>query len=205
MTLMLCAVFFASGAAALMFEALWFRQAGLVLGNSIWASAIVTAAFMAGLAVGNGVVAKRGPRTTRPLFVYAALELAVGVVGALVVWLLPGLVSVLGPLFRSFESTFGVNALRLGAALLVLVVPSSAMGATLPLLARALSAADENFGRILGRLYGWNTLGAVSGVLAAEVLVVPALGVRGAALVAGALDLFAAATALWLARRPWVR
>ena len=53
MTAALCGVFFVSGVAGLLFETLWFSQAGLVLGNSIWASSLVLAAFMGGLAVGK--------------------------------------------------------------------------------------------------------------------------------------------------------
>jgi predicted membrane-bound spermidine synthase len=56
MTTLLCAIFFLSGASALLFETLWFNQAGLVFGNSVWASSLVLAAFMAGLAMGNGLV-----------------------------------------------------------------------------------------------------------------------------------------------------
>ena len=48
MTVALCLIFFLSGAAALLFENLWFHQAGLALGNSIWASSLVLAGFKAG-------------------------------------------------------------------------------------------------------------------------------------------------------------
>ena len=51
MTAILCGVFFLSGAAALLFETLWFHQAGLAFGNSVWASAIVLSSFMAGMAL----------------------------------------------------------------------------------------------------------------------------------------------------------
>jgi len=47
--------FFLSGASALVFEGLWFRQAGLALGNSVWASSLVLSSFMAGLAAGNAL------------------------------------------------------------------------------------------------------------------------------------------------------
>ena len=50
---LICMIFFASGASALIFETLWFRQAGLALGNSIWASSLVLSGFMSGLALGN--------------------------------------------------------------------------------------------------------------------------------------------------------
>ena len=53
---MLYAIFFASGASALIFETLWFRQAGLAFGNSIWASSLVLSGFMGGLALGKPVL-----------------------------------------------------------------------------------------------------------------------------------------------------
>src|SRR5678810_358773 len=51
--------FFASGAAALLFEVLWFRALGRVLGNTVWAGALVLTAFMLGLALGGVLAAQR--------------------------------------------------------------------------------------------------------------------------------------------------
>ncbi|NIR25240.1 MAG: hypothetical protein GWN78_18985, partial [Gammaproteobacteria bacterium] len=84
-------------------------------------------------------------------------------------------------------------------AFVLLLVPATAMGATLPVLVRALSREDPNFGSVLGVLYGWNTLGAVAGVLAGEMLFVRWLGLTGSGLVAAALNLLAAGLALRLA------
>ena len=74
MTPILCALFFLSGAAALLFETLWFRQAGLAFGNSVWASSLVLSSFMAGLALGNGLMARHGDRIRRPVRLYALLR-----------------------------------------------------------------------------------------------------------------------------------
>src|SRR5437016_7170053 len=97
----LSVVFFLSGAASLLFETLWFRLSGLVVGNSAWASAIVLASFMAGLAIGNLISTPLGRRFDRPLRLYAALEIATGVCGLLLVFVLPHLPGVLAPLFRT--------------------------------------------------------------------------------------------------------
>src|SRR5262249_4947765 len=81
-----------------------------------------------------------------------------------------------------------------------LLVPATAMGATLPMLTRALSERDPNFGSVLGRLYGYNTIGAVLGALAAEVCLVGWFGVRGTAGVSASIYLAAAAVALAVER-----
>jgi predicted membrane-bound spermidine synthase len=193
-------VFLVSGAAALVFENLWFRQAGLALGNTVWASALVTASFMAGLAIGNAGVTRWGRRAVRPLLAYAALEVVVGVTGVALVVGFPLVGSALAPLMGSLGGV-ALNALRVAVSFALLLVPSCAMGATLPLLAGALSAHDSNFGRVLGRLYGWNTLGAVLGTLAGDLVLIEAVGIRGTALGAAGLNLVAATGAVLLARR----
>ena len=202
MASLLCVMFFFSGAAGLLFETLWFRVAAIALGNSLWASNIVLGSFMAGLAVGNAVAARHGRRLRSPLRLYAAIEAIVGVVGVAVVLLLPASSPTLGRLFTHLGAQgWVVNLLRVSVAFSLMLVPSTAMGLTLPLLAKALSDLDVNFGRVLGRLYGWNTLGAMAGALAGELWLIGSLGLRGTALVAGALNLAVAGGALALLRR----
>ena len=198
MNVAICAVFFCSGAAALLFETLWFRQAGLVLGNTVWASALVTAAFMAGLALGNACAIRFGWRLTRPLRVFAFLEVIVAVTGGGLVLLLPYLSGLLAPVMSRLQGTPAIDAVRLLTTFVLLAGPASAMGATLPVLARSLGVRDANFGRILGRLYGWNTLGAVAGALAGEWFLIRLLGVSATGGIAASLDLAAAAGALSL-------
>ena len=198
----LSAAFFVSGASALILETLWFRQAGLALGNGVWASSLVLASFMAGLALGNALAARHGHRVARPLVAYALLELLVALTGVGLVFAWPALGTWMAPLFRAILGLpLALNATRLGVAFLLMLLPAAAMGATLPLLARALGPLEASFGRLLGSLYGWNTLGAVVGAVAGETLLVGRLGIRGSALCAGGLNVLAAVLALALSRR----
>lgn len=195
-------MFFFSGAAGLLLETLWFRVAGLTLGNSLWASTVVLASFMAGLAVGNAIAARQRRLARGPLKLYAIAEGIVGVVGGAIVLVLPALSPTLGRLFsHALARPWLVNVLRLSVASGLMLVPATAMGLTLPLLSGALTRWDDNFGRVLGRLYGWNTIGAVAGALGGEMWLIGWLGLRGTAFVAGTLNLAIAAAALVLARR----
>jgi predicted membrane-bound spermidine synthase len=201
LTATLAVLFCLSGAAALLFETLWFRQAGLMFGNSVWATSLVLSSFMAGLALGNGLAGRLGHRLRRPLLAYAFLEAVIGLAGFGLVLLFPVLTPLLAPLFRSVLAQPALlNGMRLVLAFALMLVPATAMGATLPVLVRAASARDSQFGRVLGRLYGWNTLGAVAGSLAGEALLIGHLGLRGTGAVAATLDLLAALGALALAR-----
>lgn len=198
----LCLVFFLSGAAALLFETLWFRQASLALGNSIWASSLVLAGFMAGLALGNTLAARFGHRITQPVRLYGGLEIVIGATGFGLVLLLPALTPWTAPLLGPFlDQPWILNPLRLAIATGLLLFPTTAMGATLPLLVAVLYARDERFGRVLGRLYGWNTVGAVLGAVAGDLLLIRGFGIRGAAAWAVGLNVTAAAVAFVLAPR----
>ena len=202
MTFAFSFVFFLSGAAALVFETLWFREAGLMLGNSVWASSLVLASFMAGLALGNLIAARVGDRSRHPVHVYAALEAVIGMSGLALVFLFPAITPALAPFLGPFLDVPAVlNGIRLLTAFTLMLVPATAMGATLPLLVRALSSYEPDFGRVVGTLYGWNTLGAVAGALVGEAILVDRLGVRGAGVAAATLNGLAAVAALALAYR----
>ncbi len=152
---------------------------------------------MGGLALGNAIVAKFHDRLARPVRVYAFLEFTIGIGGIAVVLLLPQFPSLLGPVLGGLTETPAVlNTVRASIAFSVLVVPAIAMGATLPVLAQALSRKDPNFGSNIGFLYGWNTLGAMLGVIGAELVLVPLLGILSSGFVALLCNLLAAAIAL---------
>src|SRR5262245_47019231 len=196
------AIFFASGAAALIFEVVWFHRAGLVFGNDLWSTSLVLSTYMGGLALGNGLVVAHGHRIRKPLRTYALIEATVAVTGVAVTYLLPQLTRVLVPLLRdlTIHPQFS-NGARSLVAFAVLMVPTTGLGATLPVLVAALCRQRARFGPVLGRLYGWNTLGAVVGVVATEMLLLPRLGVAGAAWFAAALDIGGAVAILTIAQR----
>ena len=147
--------FFLSGCSALIFEALWFRQAGLAFGNSVWASSLVLAGFMAGMAAGNLIATRIGDRVRRPLAIYARAEAVVALSGLALVLLLPAMGAVLAPILRPLSGHLPLlNLVRLLLAFVLLLVPSTAMGLTLPLLSRVLSGQPGRFGTVLGQLYG---------------------------------------------------
>jgi spermidine synthase len=197
-------LFFLSGISGLMYEVVWFRMLGRVLGSTVHATATVLAAFMAGLALGSLAAGRFIDRSRRPLLWYAAAELMVGM-AALLSRRLPELVlpihrTLCGFLPASREGTVAGEAL---AALLVLVPPAALMGATLPILCSFGSRRRASFGRCAGTLYALNTLGAVVGVLAAGFLLLGAVG-EGNTLRIGAILNVAAAGGAVLGGRSFV-
>jgi spermidine synthase len=167
----LALAFFASGAAGLLFEVLWFRALGRALGNTVWAATVVLTAFMLGIAIGALVAARWSPR--HPGRAFAAAELTVGTLGILLVWALPALESTIAQALAPLaENGAALAGARLLIALLALLAPTTAMGMTLPFGVRML--ADRETTRALGMLYAANTLGACVAPMTAEFLLIEA-------------------------------
>src|ERR1700760_640286 len=161
-----CIILFFSGIGALIFETLWLRLSGLAFGNSVWAAALILSSFMAGLALGNAIAASSRIRRWRPLRFYAVLEVLVALLGCTIVFGLP----LLGELFRPvWQMLWNYQPMLLGlrfvVSFLILLVPTTAMGLTLPVLIEDPMLRRTNFGRAIGFLYGSNTLGAVCGAV----------------------------------------
>jgi spermidine synthase len=197
----LSALLFLSGIGALIFETLWLRLSGLAFGNSVWAAALILSSFMAGLALGNAIAASARIRRWRPLHLYALLEVLVALLGCTIVFGLPLLGELMRPVWQTlwnYQPT--LLGLRFVVSFLILLVPTTAMGLTLPVLIEDPLLRRTNFGRAIGFLYGSNTLGAVAGAVLGEGYLIAAFGLRGTSLVAGLASCIAAALALLVAR-----
>jgi len=196
-----CAVLFLSGTAALIFETLWLRLSGLAFGNSVWAAALILSSFMAGLALGNALAASSRIQRLRPLRFYALLEVLVAFLGCTIVFALPALGALLRPVWQIlWNYQPALLGLRFVVSFLILLVPTTAMGLTLPVLMEDPVLRPINFDRALGLLYGFNTLGAVAGAVLGEAWLIRAFGLRGTGLAAGLMNCVAAAIALSVAR-----
>src|SRR4029453_16043092 len=195
------ALLFLSGIGALIFETLWLRLSGLAFGNSVWAAALILSSFMGGLALGNAIAASSRIRRWRPLHLYALLEVLVALLGCTIVFGLSALGELMRPMWQTlwnYQPT--VLGLRFIVSFLILLMPTTAMGLTLPVLIEDPMLRQTNFGRVIGFLYGSNTLGAVAGAVLGEGYLIAAFGLRGTSLAAGLASCIAAAAALIVAK-----
>lgn len=203
--LVVAACFFLSGFAALIYETAWTREFSFVFGTSELAVATVLAAYMAGLAAGAAVGGRVAHRTRRPLALYAFLELGIGLSALLVPVALEGASRLLVLLFGQ-QSGFGetsqlaISVFYLIATFVIVMIPTSFMGATLPLLSRYAVRHDAEIGPRIGALYSVNTAGAVAGTLTAAFVLLPSLGIRATVHVAVAANVLVFLIAVLLVR-----
>ena len=195
--LQVLALFFVSGATGLLYELLWMRRLTLVFGATHLAVATVLAAFMLGLAAGAAWSGRFADRGGRPLRLYGLLELVIGVYALIFPWLVDGATLLYRQAFAHGDAGrfWWFQAFHLVLMVAVLFLPTAAMGATFPLLARFVSERLSLVGRRAGLLYGFNTAGAVMGTALTGMVLLPAFGMRstegGAALANIAVGLVA--------------
>ena len=122
----------------------------------------------------------------------------VAIFGCTLVFALPLLGEWMRPVFQEFWSHQQfLNVLRVAVSFLILLIPTTAMGLTLPILLEDPLLKDQEFGRGIGLLYGANTLGAMAGALLGETYLVRVCGLWGTALTAAGICCGAAVIA-WL-------
>ena len=180
--------FFLSGAAALILQVLWTRMLGHVFGATALAVSTILTVFMGGLALGSHLGGRWAARLQRPLLVFALLESAVGLYGLAVPSLLDAMPAVQRVLVPDGVGFWGYAIVRFALVTLILIVPTTAMGATLPILAQGVVNRSDEMAPQVGTLYAANTFGAVVGCLVGGFYLIPSLGMTATVYVAAAVD-----------------
>ncbi|MBD3322816.1 MAG: hypothetical protein GF350_17080 [Chitinivibrionales bacterium] len=189
--------FFLSGACALAYEIIWERMLLLLLGNSVNSVAAVLASFMGGLALGSFLFGRISSHVKRPLLLYAGLEAGIGIFAFVFPSLLSGLNSVYIMLARQFSGTpWAVTAIKPVFSFLILIVPTSFMGGTLPVAVKYIIRTPRVTTRRAGTLYGINMLGAVAGCAAAGFYFIFAFGLYTVNIIAGSINCLIGLTVL---------
>ncbi|MFC1574654.1 fused MFS/spermidine synthase [Gemmatimonadota bacterium] len=200
--LTILALFFLSGVCGLVYEVVWMRMLTLVFGATAFATSTILASFFSGLALGSFLFGRVIDKGRNPLKVYAVLEVGIGLFAFLMPLLFLGLNELYVGLSRQFDLGFyQLTALRLVGSFLVLLIPATLMGGTLPVLIKYFAKRQEKLGWDVGLLYSTNTFGAVVGSLSAGFFLILFLGVREAAYAAGVVNLLIAGMAFALDRR----
>jgi spermidine synthase len=184
----LCALFFFSGFPALIYQLTWQRELFRIFGVNSESVTIVVSAFMLGLGLGSlagGWISRQRGISLLPLL--AAIEIltaAFGVVslnvfeqvgGLIVNWPLPAMAAV---------------------NLLLVIVPTLLMGATLPILVSHLAQRSGQVGGAVGLLYYVNTLGAGAACLVCCTVLFPFFGMHTAVFTAVGINAAVAAGAM---------
>jgi spermidine synthase len=167
-----------SGLSALGAEVVWTRLLSLMLGATVYTFSIILAVFLLGLGIGSSAGSwlargKVGPRAALG-WCQAALAAAVAYAAFMLARSLP-----YGHLDQTLAThpwlVFRFDFLRCLCAIL----PATCLwGASFPLALAAAARHGQDSGRLVGRVYAANTVGAILGAVGFSLLLIPALGTQ---------------------------
>ncbi|HYM19239.1 MAG TPA: fused MFS/spermidine synthase [Micropepsaceae bacterium] len=197
----LLVLFAGSGAAALIYEIVWYQLLQLAIGSTAISLGVLLATFMGGLSIGSLALPRlfpaEGASSRHPLSVYAAIEFLIAIFGLIELLLIPliGGAYLTGP-----QAGFIGMLLRGLVAAVCLLPPTILMGASLPAIVRWIESSPRGISW-WGLLYGANTLGAVVGSLVAGFYLLRLYDVNIATFAAAACNISIAAVSLLLSLR----
>lgn len=188
--------FFLSGASSLIFQTIWTRMLHHVFGATSVAISTVLTVFMAGLGLGTWLSGRIANRIKHPIMTYAIAELGVAVWGLLIPFMVQsdGWLSSVNAWLRV---TYGADSsmfmiARFLCVVPILIVPTTLMGSTLPLLTRHFvnqQSDSETASRNVGILYALNTFGAATGPVLSAFVLLPNVGLTITNVVACSMNL----------------
>jgi spermidine synthase len=181
--------FVLSGATGLIYEVLWARMLGLVFGGTTLAVSTVLAAFMGGLALGSTIAGRVAGRLAKPLRAYGLIEIGIALYALVVPLILRSVDYGYAIIWQELHPSFFVFSLwRFALSGATLLVPTTLMGATLPVLAAVLLRAPCFKSTSVTRLYTYNLAGAIIGTVAAGFLLLPTFGLHKTIYLAAAIN-----------------
>lgn len=189
--------FIFSGIASLIYEVTWIRPLQFLFGSTTYILAIIFGAFMAGLSLGAYIISKRVDRIKDLPKTYALLEIGIGIYGVLLLSVfnvLPGIYDAIYALHGDF---YIFKTIQFLIIFLVLLIPTTLMGATFPIVARFYT--KEEIGKHIGEVYSANTLGAIIGSFGAGFILIPLIGIKGSIIFAGSINILIGSVVLWRA------
>jgi predicted membrane-bound spermidine synthase len=178
--------------ASFVYEVAWIRLLSMVLGSATHSFELMLSAFILGLALGAFWIRRRTEGLTRPLAALAGVQVAMGASAIMSLWFyhesfywMADLMAAVG---RTSQGYAVFNLARYGLCLLIMLPATFCAGMTLPLITRTLLVSGSGE-RAIGAVYSWNTFGSILGVSAASLLFIPLLGLKGALIFGGLLDM----------------
>ncbi|MFZ1947633.1 MAG: fused MFS/spermidine synthase, partial [bacterium] len=195
-------LFLISGATGLAYEVVWTRMLVRIFGASSFAVSTVLAAYMAGFALGSYLLGRLIDRKGNPVLIYGLLELGIGAFALAMPLLLAGLNPLYRSLYGSLEGKlYALSLVRFLLSFTLLLIPTTLMGGTLPVLSRFVTRSLSNLAFRVGWLYSINTFGAVVGTFVTGFVLLPHLGMRTTTVAAASANLAIFAVAMALSRR----
>jgi spermidine synthase/MFS family permease len=186
---LLLGVYALSGFCALAYEVVWVRVLLGEVFSSRFAISTMVGVVLLGLVAGAGLAAVLIRRRTNVIGLLGVLQAFVGISALASLYVLESLSTRLRAVAETWVNKVinldlaGLNLVGvadcLPQVLVLQAVPATLLGAVLPLVAEGVVSGSKQAGHSVGRVYLWNTLGAIGGATVAGFLLLPNVGMEG--------------------------
>jgi spermidine synthase len=181
-----------SGMSALGAEVVWTRLLSLILGGTVYTFSIILAVFLAGLGIGGGAGSYLARSLRRPRIALGVCQALLTAAAAWTVFMIANSLPY-WPIDPSLgKSPWLTFQLDLARCLWAILPAAIFWGASFPLALAAAVSSGQDSGRLVGRVYAANTVGAILGALGFSLVLVPAWGTKEAERVVIALPALSA-------------
>ena len=192
MVVLYLAVAFGTGLSSFLYEVGWIRLLSMVLGSATHSFEVMLSAFVFGLALGGLWVRKRMDRFQRPELALAVVQIVMGVCAVATLPAYELAVKAMAWLLSAEERTvtlwYAFNILRYLLCLLIMLPATFCAGMTLPLLTHVMLKRGQSEA-VVGRVYGINTLGAITGATLGGLVLMPLLRLQGLVVIGALADM----------------
>ncbi len=167
-----------SGMCALGAEVVWTRLLSLLLGQTVYTFSLILAGFLFGLAIGSSVGSSIGRSVRNPRIALGVCQfLLIGAIGWAAYALTQGVPY--WPVYPMIATQPGFQLQLDIARCLWVVLPAAILwGASFPLALASLARGQNDPGRLVGRVYAANTVGAILGAFIASIVLIPGVGTQ---------------------------
>ncbi|MBI5047985.1 MAG: fused MFS/spermidine synthase [Deltaproteobacteria bacterium] len=165
--------------AGLIYQMLWIKLLTLTFGVTTMAVSTVLTSFFGGLALGGYLGGRWIDNHEDGLKWYGLAEILIGLYALLFSLLLNFNNSIYVLIAQRLMMDFyALSILKFILSTMLLAIPTTLMGATLPILSKILANSQTRFAKNIGGLYAINTMGAVVGALATAFFLIPNMGMK---------------------------
>lgn len=198
----LMVAFFLSGASALIYQLIWMKELTLIYGSTTFALTTIIACFMAGISLGSYLMGHRAFKVNRVILLYGIIELCIAVYAIF----MPFIFELTDFIYLQLAPLAGQTylilvMLRFILSAIVLILPTTLMGATLPLIIKYYVNKDDFIVRYSAILYAVNTFGGVLGAFLCGFFLMEAFGLMTTNYIAVFLNIIVFIVALLLEKR----
>jgi spermidine synthase len=164
-----------SGLTALGAQIVWTRLISLLLGATVYTFSVILAVFLSGLGIGSAIGSTLAAKVKNPTLALAICQLLLVAAIPYAAYAINHIMPELH--FTAVNQHWLLDSLDDLLRCAVAILPATILwGASFPLALATVGLGEKDPGKLVGRVYAANTVGAIAGAILFSLMMVPVFG-----------------------------